>query len=61
MTETTDASPFEPPTFTVRAGSNGEALVTAPSGRMEFISLWGFFKFCFQACRAGHKIKVQDR
>jgi hypothetical protein len=46
--------------FTVRAGSDGEALVTAPSGRMRFMGLWAFCKFAFAAARAGHKIEFQD-
>ncbi|CAH2606486.1 protein of unknown function (plasmid) [Rhodovastum atsumiense] len=54
-----DPLPLTTETFTARAGSNGEALVTAPSGRVEFMGLWQFFRFCLAAARAGHKIEVQ--
>ena len=47
-------------TFTVRVGSSGEALVTSPTGRVEFMGLCKFFRFCFDAFRAGHKVEVQD-
>jgi hypothetical protein len=55
---TTTTEPAQ--TYTVRAGSNGEALVTAPSGRMQFLGLWGFCKFAWTAARAGHKVEVKD-
>lgn len=50
----------EPPTFTVRAGCNGEALVTSPSGQMEFMNLREVFLFAIRAFRAGYKVEVQD-
>ena len=52
----------EGPTFMVRAGIDGEALVTAPDGRMEFMGVWKFFLFCIAALRQNRntKIKVQD-
>ena len=47
-------------TYTVRAGSAGEALVTSPDGRMEFMGVWKFFLFCLSAFRAGHNVEVKD-
>ncbi|CAH2606259.1 protein of unknown function (plasmid) [Rhodovastum atsumiense] len=46
--------------FTARPGSGGEVLVTAPDGRMEFMSLWRFFRFCIAATAAGQKVEVLD-
>ena len=48
-------------TFIARAGSDGEVLVTSPNGRMEFMGLWAFFCFCFNAYRAGCKVEMQDK
>lgn len=56
----TDPPASEPQTFIVRAGSGGEALVTSPSGQMEFMGAWKLLKFAFEVFRAGHKIEVQD-
>jgi hypothetical protein len=47
-------------TFAVRTGSDGEALVTSPSGRMQWMGLWEFMKFVFRATLAGHKIEFKD-
>ena len=53
-------------TFIVRAGSDGEALVTAPSGRMQFMGPWTFLRFViattWQSCkeRTSVKFEVQD-
>lgn len=47
-------------TFIVRPGSAGEAMVTAPDGRVRFMGLWAFFKWCLAAFRAGHRIEVKD-
>lgn len=54
--------PAEPSgqTYTVRAGSDGEALVISPSGQMEFMGFWAFLRFTLAAMWAGHKIEVQD-
>jgi hypothetical protein len=49
----------EPQTFTVRAGSGGEAVVIWPDGRMQFMGLWAFICFAFRAGWAGHKVEVQ--
>jgi hypothetical protein len=44
----------------VRAGSDGEALVTYPCGRMRFMGLWGFISFAWEYAKRGQKIEVQD-
>lgn len=51
------------PTYIVRAGSDGEALVTAPSGRMAFMGLWQYFLFVFRTLRETRgkaKFEVQE-
>ena len=46
--------------FAARAGSDGEVMVTAPCGRVQFMSLWGFIRFAWAAAWAGRNIKVED-
>ena len=45
--------------YVVRAGTD-EVMVAAPSGHVEFMSLWGFILFTWAALWAGKKIEVAD-
>ena len=38
----------KPDTYTVRSGRAGEAMVTAPNGRVQFMGVWQFFLFCLR-------------
>lgn len=52
-----------PPIYTVRYGSAGEVMVIAPSGQVEFMSIWRFYLFIFSAIRktAGRvKFVIED-
>lgn len=59
-------TPKVPEIYTVRVGSAGEALVTAPNGRMKFMGPWEFLKFVigttWAACKARSEVRfeVQD-
>ena len=45
-------------TYKVSFGSNGEVLVTAPSGRVEFMGLWAFIRFMVAARLQGKNFDV---
>lgn len=47
-------------TFKVRAGSNGEYLITGPSGRVQFMRPFRFFWFCLSMTLQGYKVEEHD-
>lgn len=46
--------------FTIRRGGDGEMLVIAPDGRVQFMGLWRCICFIWKAVHAGKRIEVSD-